>query len=468
VAFPVGAESLSTFSGANGSLKNVAPFGEAGIDGSAFGLERVGEQFGRASSGAGDGREAAKSGPNVFRYIEVKTLPETAEGYFFFACRGANPGASWNGYGFIFIRTGTSTWVNQVRRYTAGASTTLGANNTTAIAVGDKIGFSAEGKVLKLWREASGSGTWTLLAEREDATYSAEGYCAYEVSGNTGRYDNLEGATISGTSPANLVLGASVGVASATVALKAPTRIPLNVSVGVATASLALTSPTSIPLAPSAGIATPTLALSVPTPIPLGASAGESSATLAVTTPTPAAVIPLGASAGSGSAMLAMAAPTTVATNTSVGVGAATLGVEAPTLIACGPASGVGTAGLTLQTPTAIPAAPSSGSGTATIALTAPTTVELAPSAGTSGGFAVLTAPAGLALGPTAGVATAKLALTAGHHLFSLLIDRPVFLDLAPHSPAMVLAPHGPASTLADHSPALILDPRETEVLLDG
>ena len=157
-------------------------------------LKTVGEKLAVAAASV-NSISLNNFGPDLQGFVEVTTLPSTSEGYFFIACRINEPStATWDGYGFIFIR-GAGGWTNQVRRYTNAASTVLGANNTTTFAVGDSMGWSLEGKVLKLWRKPSG-GAWEELASREDTTYTAAGKFGVELGDTTGRYDNLNMGTL--------------------------------------------------------------------------------------------------------------------------------------------------------------------------------------------------------------------------------------------------------------------------------
>lgn len=195
MAFPAAGVLLDDFNRGDGNV-NVGA-GEAlwspeGINSGSNALNVVSNLL--AASG-GNGRELAKSGPDVFRWIDLPVLMASNEGYVFFSAR-ATTGGNWNGYGFIFIRTGASSYVHQFRRYTSGSSTVLGGTaSTTALGAGDKIGFSVEGKILKLWRLPSGSEVWEELASREDTTYAGDGYCGIEMTSTT-RLDNLFGATV--------------------------------------------------------------------------------------------------------------------------------------------------------------------------------------------------------------------------------------------------------------------------------
>lgn len=139
------------------------------------------------------GRTAANFGPDVETLVEIKTpLMAAGENYNFMAFRINEPGTgNWDGYGVIFIRVTTNTWLHQIRRYLNGSSTVLGGTaSTMALAVGDQIGYKALGSKLYLLHKPAG-GAISVLAMREDVTYSAAGPVGFEFSSTNDRYDNV-------------------------------------------------------------------------------------------------------------------------------------------------------------------------------------------------------------------------------------------------------------------------------------
>lgn len=214
--FPEAAKLVDDYNRANGSVHvgaGEAIWSSGGINSGANGLNIESNQL---FASGGNGRTVSSFGPDVEVVTELPVLMAESEGYIFIGIRIQEAGTpNWDGYGAIFIRVGPSSYIHQIRRYTNGNSTVLGGTaSTTTLAAGDQLGFSAAGKVLKLWRKPSG-GAWEELGAREDSTYTEAGPVGIEMTSTT-RLDNLLIGTLGAAGTTHVLeLSDSVALADA-------------------------------------------------------------------------------------------------------------------------------------------------------------------------------------------------------------------------------------------------------------
>lgn len=113
--------------------------------------------------------------------------------------------------GYSIYHNNASTY--QFYRFTNGAGTQLGTDQTQALSDGDSFGAAMIGSTLTAWYKAA-AGSWTELASVSDSTYTAGGNIGFYVGTNAAiRLDNFLGGTVvvAGGTPTRSMLLLGVG-----------------------------------------------------------------------------------------------------------------------------------------------------------------------------------------------------------------------------------------------------------------
>jgi hypothetical protein len=133
-------------------------------------------------------------GPDVEAYFSVPVLPAD---YVFLAVRIKDENtAPWDGYGLLYLISGTQ-WV--LRRYDNGSATSLGTVSAPTLSAGDAFGLRVIGTSLAGFHAPGGVWNQTPVVTATDATYPLAGKIGIEAgdvgSGGAGRYDSFGGGT---------------------------------------------------------------------------------------------------------------------------------------------------------------------------------------------------------------------------------------------------------------------------------
>lgn len=163
---------------------------------------------------------ATTVGPNVESYITMTTIPTGSWSFrVWFKLHDIVNDINFKGYWF---QCTASTPTTVLRRYDGSTNVDL-ASSSQSWANGDKIGWSYQGGMVQVWRQASGGSVWTPIISAIDTTYlSTSGYVMLGTYDNsttpTGTYDDFYVGDGYGTftSPSMKVTSTSRGAGSAT------------------------------------------------------------------------------------------------------------------------------------------------------------------------------------------------------------------------------------------------------------
>jgi uncharacterized protein YmfQ (DUF2313 family) len=124
-------------------------------------------------------------------YITVAAKPTNAGDGIGLGLRFQNPGTKTaNGYqAYFYNQTGTDTY--QIGKRVNGAFTSLATVTGPELSAGDKLWFNATGNKLTLYRY--NAGTWKLVLQTTDTTYTTGGYLELNARNTTFRLDDFGG-----------------------------------------------------------------------------------------------------------------------------------------------------------------------------------------------------------------------------------------------------------------------------------
>ena len=167
----------------------------------ASGLSLVSNQLAPSATGVCDAIWGTGYGPDVSAYIEIATLPTTADSWFGVVARMAPTPV--NGYlvqHYIdYLGTAAADFINIVR-YDNWAATIIGGSYVQHLDAGDALGIACVGTSIQAWVRIGGG--WTMVGAVTDATYAGTGantnigLITYDASSTAPRFDNFGGGTI--------------------------------------------------------------------------------------------------------------------------------------------------------------------------------------------------------------------------------------------------------------------------------
>jgi hypothetical protein len=187
---------LSAFTGAD-----EIPLSEGGVwavlDSSKEDLDRVSNQVAPSSAATAGSYHSSSIGPDVEAYVTIAAYAGNSNAGVAVRVQGGGGAATWDGY----LATGNSTlWMTTLWRVTDGVLTQIANYGGLSPSDGDKIGISAHGSEISLWRMANGASTWTLLRSVIDTTYANAGNVAlYTETSGAWRLDDLYASAVAGT-----------------------------------------------------------------------------------------------------------------------------------------------------------------------------------------------------------------------------------------------------------------------------
>lgn len=130
----------------------------------------------------------ANFGPDLQAYVTLNTI---AGGMgIAFRVSSAGVSGSWTGYFAVASTAGVTLY-----RVVAAALTETLATESATWSNGDKLGVSAEGSTLKVWRQAFGSSTWVNVLSVTNTAFGSAGALALVGNDNTCAFGAVYGST---------------------------------------------------------------------------------------------------------------------------------------------------------------------------------------------------------------------------------------------------------------------------------
>lgn len=188
MAFPA-TPVIDAFTYSNGSLPTVS--GGIWLNPVALPFTVVSNQIQAAVGGSINTRSDINAA-EAEAYFTIATLPVAPD----VAAAGWVDGSG-NGYD-VYYEHG-APGIMRIRRSTAYAPTTLGADISLTLSAGDGIGIRVRRGAIEAYHRSG--GTWTLQGSRSDSTYTTARTLAVAGSGTTMRIDDYGGGAIAGSGP---------------------------------------------------------------------------------------------------------------------------------------------------------------------------------------------------------------------------------------------------------------------------
>jgi hypothetical protein len=178
---------VSSFTGSDEN-----PLSEGGnwarINSSAEQLQRISNTAKAASAASANSYWTPTNfGADLEAYVTIVTVG--AGGGINARVQGEGGANTWDGY--RVLADGTFTVIQSV----TNATTTDLIAVSQGFSAGDKMGMRIEGSTIQAWRQASGSGTWNLIATVVDTTYASAGKIGLYCNSSTVVLDDFYAAT---------------------------------------------------------------------------------------------------------------------------------------------------------------------------------------------------------------------------------------------------------------------------------
>lgn len=137
---------------------------------------------------------ASTFGPDCEAYVDVSTKPTANGEYISVFARAQEVGAATADLYDVRAEVAAGADVWSINVVTNAAGSRLGDTFTQEYSAGDAIGIRCVGNQIQAWYRTGGS--WSMIAEREDGTYSNAGYIGTGVDNTSGYLDNFGGGTM--------------------------------------------------------------------------------------------------------------------------------------------------------------------------------------------------------------------------------------------------------------------------------
>lgn len=137
---------------------------------------------------------AAQFGPDCECFVDVPTKPTANARFVLLSIRSTTlVDSTLDGYEVYFL-TASGNDTQHIDRRDNNVATQLGASITDEFNSGESLGIEMIGTTIALYNKVG--GTWTQIATRTDATYTAAGYIGIQGNNTGTRLDNFGGGTI--------------------------------------------------------------------------------------------------------------------------------------------------------------------------------------------------------------------------------------------------------------------------------